>query len=114
MRFHGYDTLEVVLSLRHKRPLKVQFKLAYAIPSIARTMEACNIKASTLGRLREPCPAEGHIAVPSPMHGETATWPLDNDERCVSIDIEAAGGTVHQGRQVRHQMDPAVMWQVPQ
>ena len=30
-------------------------------------------------------------AVPSPMHGETATWPLDNDECCVSIDIEAGG-----------------------
>ena len=44
-------TLEVVLPLCHERPLKVRFKLANAIPSIARTMEACNIKASTLGRL---------------------------------------------------------------
>ena len=74
MRFHPYDTLEVVLPLRHKRPLKVRFKLAYAIPFIARTIEGCNIKASTLGRLREPCPADGRIAVPSPMHGETGSF----------------------------------------
>ena len=50
-RLHTYDTLEVVLPLRHERPLKVRFKLANAIPSIARTMEACNIKESKLGRL---------------------------------------------------------------
>ena len=36
-------------------------------------------------------------------------------ERVVALlQSTRQSGAVHQGRQVRHQMDPAVMWQVPQ